>query len=139
MDVLIKGVGKADVHMLEHVADDVFDHDIAMERLLGYLDEPNNLLCVAVSDELVVGQMRAVIHQHPDRPAELYIDNAGVAPAFQRKNVATKLFAEIVRLGKERGCEDAWVGTEMDNKAAHAFYRSRGMEMQKMAMFFGKL
>ncbi|MDJ0948067.1 MAG: GNAT family N-acetyltransferase [Alphaproteobacteria bacterium] len=139
MDVLIKQVGKADAHLFRQVAEDVFDHEVDPERLARYLDEPNHLMCVAVHDGLVVGQVRAVVHKHPDRAAELYIDNAGVAPAFQRNGIATRLVAEIVRRGRARGCEDVWVGTEPDNEAAVAFYRSLGWEAQPMVSLEAKL
>jgi aminoglycoside 6'-N-acetyltransferase I len=139
MDVRIKRIGKTDAHILGHIAEDVFDHEVTAERLAGFLDEPNHILCVAVVDSLVVGQARAVVHSHPDKSPELYIDNAGVAPAFQRKGIATRMLAEIVQCGKERGCREVWVGTEMDNEPAKALYLSLGLKMQTMAMFEGTL
>ena len=107
--------------------------------LAAYLSDPNCIMVVALAGDLVVGQMRAMIHLHPDRPAELYLDNAGVAPAFQRRGIATRLFAEIARIGKERGCRDVWLGTEADNEAAKAFYRSLALKMEPMVMFHGDL
>lgn len=139
MDVVIKIVGKTDAHILEHVAEEVFDHGVTNERLASHLDEANHVMCVAVFNDLVVGQLRAVIHKHPDRAPELYIDNAGVAPAFQRKGIAKRLLAEIVRLAKERSGEEMWVGTEPDNEAAIALYRSFGLKLQPMVMLEGKL
>ena len=31
---------------------------------------------------------------------------------------------EMFRWGRELGCEEAWLGTELDNDAANALYRS---------------
>ncbi len=31
---------------------------------------------------------------------------------------------ELFRWGRELGCEEAWLGTELDNDAANALYRS---------------
>jgi aminoglycoside 6'-N-acetyltransferase I len=139
MDIRIKRIGKVDAYILGHVAEDVFDHEVTAERLASYLDEPNHILCVAVVDGLVVGQARAVVHSHPDKSPELYIDNAGVASAFQRKGIATQMLAEIIQFGKERGCREVWVGTESDNESAKALYHSLGLKMQTVAMFEGKL
>ena len=35
---------------------------------------------------VMIGQLAAIVHRHPDlRPAELYVDELGVAPRFQRQ------------------------------------------------------
>lgn len=132
-------VTQDNVHLLEQVDPDVFDHEINSECLAGYLSDPNCVMFIAIAGELVVGQMRAMIHHHPDQAAELYFDNAGVAPAFQRRGIATRLYAEIARVGKERDCREVWLGTEPDNEPAKAFYRSLGLKMQPMVMFHGEL
>lgn len=139
MNIQIEEVNKGNVHLLERVDQDIFDHEISSDCLAGYMSDPNCVMILAIAGELVVGQIRGMIHRHPDRAAELYFDNAGVAPAFQRCGIATRLFAEIVRVGKERGCRDVWLGTEPDNEPAKAFYLSLGLKMQPMVMFHGEL
>jgi ribosomal protein S18 acetylase RimI-like enzyme len=139
MDVLIQTITKDNASLLEAVAEDVFDEAIDLNYLAGYLEESNHILCVAVVNGLVVGQVRAIIHKHPDNPAELYIDNAGVAPAYQRQGIAKQLVTEIARLGQQRGCMDIWVGTESDNESAQALYQSFGLDMTDMVMFDGEL
>ena len=139
MDVLIQTITKDNASLLEAVAEDVFDEAIDLNYLAGYLEESNHILCVAVVNGLVVGLVRAIIHKHPDNPAELYIDNAGVAPAYQRQGIAKQLVTEIARLGQQRGCMDIWVGTESDNESAQALYQSFGLDMTDMVMFDGEL
>ena len=139
MDVLIQTITKDNASLLEAVAEDVFDEAIDLNYLAGYLEESNHILCVAVVNGLVVGQVRAIIHKHPDNPAELYIDNAGVAPTYQRQGIAKQLVTEIARLGQQRGCMDIWVGTESDNESAQALYQSFGLDMTDMVMFDGEL
>ena len=139
MDVLIQTITKDNASLLEAVAEDVFDEAIDLNYLAGYLEESNHILCVAVVNGLVVGQVRAIIHKHPYNPAELYIDNAGVAPAYQRQGIAKQLVTEIARLGQQRGCMDIWVGTESDNESAQALYQSFGLDMTDMVMFDGEL
>ena len=139
MNVTIEIITKDNAFLLNAVAEDVFDDVINPDYLARYLKEGNHALCVAVSDGVVIGQVRAIVHRHPDNLPELYIDNAGVTPAFQNRGVAKALVAEIVSLGKSLGCEDVWVGTEPDNEAAKALYRSVGLEMTDMVMFDGEI
>lgn len=139
MDVSIETITKENAHVLESVAEDVFDNDVSFEYLSGYLEQSNHILCVAVVNGRVVGQVRAIIHQHPDNPPELYIDNAGVTKSLQRQGIAKSLVMEIMHEGRLRGCADIWVGTEADNEPAKALYRSFGLDMTVMTMFDGEL
>ena len=46
----------------------------------------------AFADGVMIGQLAAMVHRHPDlRPAELYVDELGVAPRFQRQGIARRL------------------------------------------------
>jgi aminoglycoside 6'-N-acetyltransferase I len=82
-------------------------------------------MIVALADGVVVGQCAAVIHRHPDKVSELYIDEVGVSPTFQRQGIARKMLDAMFAIGREHGCEEAWVGTEPDNVTARALYESR--------------
>ena len=110
------------MNLLDRVAVDVFDEPILPERLATYLEHPTNLLIVAVTDGVVIGQAAAVLHHHPDKPTELYVDELGVTPEHLRRGIATRLMEEIVALGKTLGCEEVWLGTEIENAAARALY-----------------
>lgn len=79
-------------------------------------------MIVALSNGIVVGQCAAVVHRHPDKATELYIDEVGVSPAFQRQGIAREMLAAMFALGRELGCAEAWVGTEPNNIAARALY-----------------
>ncbi len=81
----------------------------------------------------------AVIHRHPDKPTELYIDEVGVAPSFQRRGIARRLLSEMLALGKALGCEEAWVGTEHDNHPARSLYQSRGAAGEPFVMYVLRL
>jgi ribosomal protein S18 acetylase RimI-like enzyme len=125
-------------NLLDQVAVDVFDEPIVPERLASYLENPANLLIVAVTEGMVIGQAAAVLHHHPDKPIELYIDEVGVTPEYQRQGVATRLMEEIVTLGKALGCEEVWLGTEIDNMAARALY-VRYAQAQEIVMYSWEL
>jgi aminoglycoside 6'-N-acetyltransferase I len=112
----------ANTVLLARVADDVFDDEIVPARVAAFLAESGHLMLLAVDDGLVVGQLAAIVHRHPDRATELYLDNLGVAPSHRRRGVARRLMEEMLELGRGLGCEEAWVGTEVDNDAARGLY-----------------
>jgi ribosomal protein S18 acetylase RimI-like enzyme len=137
--VEIRHVGPDDAMLFDRVAPDVFDAPIDKERLAAYLREPNYCMLVAMRDGEVVGQVAAVIHRHPDRPTELYIDEVGVTPALQRQGIARRMLDAMLALGKRRGCEEAWVGTEPDNVPARRLYESYGVDAETFVMYLVKL
>jgi ribosomal protein S18 acetylase RimI-like enzyme len=115
--------------VLDRVADEVFDEPVRPERLAAYLAEPGHVMLVALVGKIVVGQCAAVVHRHPDKVTELYIDEVGVAPAFQRKGIARAMVERMLAIGKELGCGEAWVGTEPDNMPARGLYE--GLEVRR--------
>lgn len=135
MDIRVVRLTAANTGLLDRVADDVFDEDIVAERLAAYLAHGTNLMFLAVAGDLVVGQVAAVIHRHPDQPTELYVDNLGVAPAFQRQGIARALVEAMFHLGRELGCEESWVATEPDNQPARRLYESLGSDGRTCVVF----
>lgn len=139
MTIRIERIDKSNAELLGEVADEVFDHAISPNRLAAFLDDPSHVLFIAMSGPLVVGHARAVIHKHPDQAPDLFIDNLGVAPSFQRKGIATRLINALMEAGRQNGCEEVWVGTEPENVRARSFYKSLGLTEQSIAMFDGKV
>ncbi|TIT78540.1 MAG: GNAT family N-acetyltransferase [Mesorhizobium sp.] len=125
MTVEIRRLHPGDDALVMQVAEEVFDEPVRPDRLAAYLASPGHFMIVAIVDQIVVGQCAAVIHRHPDKVSERYIDEVGVAPAFQRQGIARKMLDAVFALGREHGCEEAWVGTEPDNGPARALYESR--------------
>src|SRR5262245_33352485 len=122
----IRQVGPGDAGLFERVAVDVFDVPMDARRLAAYLAEPCHYMLVALLAGEVVAQVAAVVHRHPDKPTELYVDEVGVTPALQRQGIARKMLDRMFALGKSLGCEEVWVGTEHDNLAARGLYETRG-------------
>jgi ribosomal protein S18 acetylase RimI-like enzyme len=139
MDIQIKHLKVGDEAILGRVAIDVFDEAIDLNYLRIYLAEANHHLIVAIKEGEVVGQIRAVIHKHPDRADELYIDNLGVTPTLQRQGNATKLLNAMLGLGKSLGCEEAWLATESNKGQAKGFYESYSIKPEGMAFYLFKL
>jgi ribosomal protein S18 acetylase RimI-like enzyme len=123
MTVELKRLSPGDLHVLDNVADDVFDEPIRPDRLRRYLAEPGHLMIVAIDDGVVVAQCAAVVHYHPDKVTELYVDEVGTATSHLRRGIARRLMAAMFDWGRELGCRESWLGTETDNTAANALYR----------------
>jgi aminoglycoside 6'-N-acetyltransferase I len=123
MSIALRRMQPGDEAAFERIAPEVFDEPVHPERLAAYLLEPGHLLLLAVEDDCVVGQCAAVIHRHPDKPTELYIDEVGTASTHRRQGIALRLVEAMFEWGRELGCTEAWLGTELDNDAAIALYR----------------
>jgi len=139
MNIVLRRLTAGDAFVLDSVAEDVFDGPIDAERLAAYLAEPSHVMMVAMAGERVIGQCAAVVHRHPDKATELYIDEIGVAPEFKRKGVARRLLEGMLALGKALGCGEAWVGTESDNQPARGLYEKQGATAETFAMYVIKL
>lgn len=135
MDVEILRLGPGDAHVLDRVAPEVFDEPVRADRLAAYLAEPGHVLFVALKDGEVVAQVACVIHRHPDKATELYVDEVGVTPALHRQGIAKRMVQQAFAWGRDQGCEEAWVGTEPDNVPAIALYRSLDEEPVAFVMF----
>jgi len=88
-----------------------------------------------MSEGMVIGQLLAAVHRHPDKPTELYIDDLAAAPTHQRQGIASELVIRAVAIGREAGCEEIWVLTEPGNEATIALYGSFGWRQGLAHMF----
>ena len=121
--------------LLDRIAEDVFDEPVRPDRLAAYLADPGHVMLVAVSDGIVIGQCAAIVHRHPDKVTELYIDEVGVTPAFRRKGIGRAMVERMLAIGKELGCGEAWVGTEPDNLPARGLYERLGVSSGEAEIF----
>lgn len=123
MSLFVRRLGPGDSALLDAIGNDVFDEPVHAGRLAAYLVAPGHLMVLAFDAGLVVGQCAAVIHRHPDKPTELYVDEVGTASTHRRRGIARMMLDEMFAWGRELGCEEAWLGTELDNDPAIALYR----------------
>jgi len=135
MSVELHRVTVGDVELFDRVAGEVFDGPIVPERLRHYLAEPGHVMILAIEDGVVVGQCAAVIHRHPDKVTELYIDELGTAPSHQRQGIGRRMIDAMFEWGRELGCKESWLGTELDNVAANALYRAIDGRRDTMAYY----
>jgi aminoglycoside 6'-N-acetyltransferase I len=135
MAIEFKLLRPADAAVLDRVAEGVFDEPIDPERRTAYLAEPNHHLLVAVADGVVVGQVAAVVHRHPDKAPELYIDEVGVGDEWLRRGIARQMMEKMFAYGRSIGCAESWVATESDNVPAIELYRGFGAGPVHMVYF----
>ena len=129
-----------DEGLLDQIAEEVFDDPIDHAKLTHYLSQPGHHLFVAIEKGVVVGQLTALSYQHPEnRPGDFYIDEVGVSPSTRRRGIATRLMAAALTLGKQLGCAEAWLGTEINNREAQAFYESLGRKADPVLYYTFKL
>ncbi|MHA6689194.1 GNAT family N-acetyltransferase [Devosia sp. A449] len=139
MGIAIKRITQADTALFGNIGVDVFDEPIHPGRLEAYLAQPGHLMVLALEDELVVGQCAGVVHHHPDKVTELYVDEVGTASSHLRQGIAAAMLAELFVWGRELGCDEAWLGTELDNVAANGLYRRFDGAAETMAYYEFKL
>lgn len=135
MDLQITLLSRFNLHLLEQVAPDVFDQPVDPPRLPAYLSDPAQRLFLAVTDGQVIGQLKAVIHRHIEKPPDLFIEELGVSPAYQRRGVATALSVSATTLAENLGCSEIWLATEPENEAANALYRNLQMAGQHVVVY----
>ena len=126
----------SNAHLLGKVAEGVFDHAIDPGRLDTYLAGSANWMCVALVDGLVVGMLMAVIHTHPDKETELFLDEIGTGDDWRRKGIAKALMGELFARADAEGIEEIWLGTEPDNLPARGLYESFRHEREDAVIYY---
>ncbi len=135
MTIEIRVLPSGDAQTLERVAPDVFDHPIDPALSTEFADDPRHHLAVALDTDTIVGMASAVHYVHPDKRPELWINEVGVAPAYQRTGLGRRLMQALFAFGRELGCGEAWVATEPDNEAANGLYTAIGGEAEPSVIY----
>ncbi|MBC55247.1 MAG: GNAT family N-acetyltransferase [Gammaproteobacteria bacterium] len=126
--ITIHRVTPDNTSVLTRVDDDVFDNPVQPALLNDFLANPSNLLVVAVADDTVVGMATGIAYVHPDKPLQLFVNEVGVSPRYQRQGIGKDLVDSLLEHGKQLGCVEAWVATEVGNTPARALYHKLGGE-----------
>lgn len=131
----VRLLGSDEAAVLERVAPDVFDEPVDPRRSAEFLADARHHLAVALDGDVVVGMASAVDYVHPDKPVQLWINELGVAPPFQRRGLGRRLLEVLLERGRELGCREAWLGTEPDNEAACGLYAAAGGSPETFVMY----
>jgi ribosomal protein S18 acetylase RimI-like enzyme len=131
----VRRLGREDASVLERVVDGVFDETVDASLTREFLNDPRHHLIVALSDDHVVGMITAVDYVHPDKPAQLWINEVGVAPSHQRHGIGRAMLQAMLAHGRSLGCTEAWLGTEHDNVAARGLYEDAGSKPEPFVLY----
>ncbi|MEM7080610.1 MAG: GNAT family N-acetyltransferase [Pseudomonadota bacterium] len=73
----------------------------------------------------LLGMASARIEMKPyGRGLWLYVDEMDVCVDHRRRGVGQALMTALLQIAEDAGCEELWLGTEVDNTAANALYTS---------------
>lgn len=133
--LIIKILTQNDISLLQNAANDLFDQSIDEKLASEFLNDPRHHIVVAIFNEQIVGFASALHYIHPDKPAELWINEVGVAEEHQNKGIAKAIMKQLFQLGKNLGCASAWVLTESDNLPANRLYQSIGGEKSEATLY----
>lgn len=129
-------IGADNADLLARIAPGVFDDAIDPRRLVTYLSNPANWLCVALVDGLVVGMVMAVVHTHPDKETELFLDEIGTGDDWRRQGIARALIFKLFERADAEGIEEIWLGTETDNLPARGLYEGFRHEREDAVIYY---
>lgn len=126
IEAAIRVLGRDDLAALDAVAPEVFDGPVNPRWAREFLADPRHHLAVALVEGTVVGMASGVHYLHPDKAPELWVNEVGVAPTHQNKGIGRRLLQALFARGRELGCTQGWVGTDIHNSAARRLYRAVG-------------
>ena len=123
---VVRALGPGDAGLLTHAAAGVFDNAVKASLAAEFLDDPRHHLVVAIDSGQVVGFVSAVHYVHPDKAAELWLNEVSVASTHQNRGVGRQMLQNMLGLGRELGCWSAWVLTDRANTPAMRLYAAAG-------------
>ena len=118
MSIKIQLLTKDRAPLLSNVAPEVFDCEIKPRYVQAFLEDPRHVMYIATEDQVVVGMASAVEYFHPDKPAQLWINEVGVALTHRRRGIGKRLIKALIAEAEDRKCAYAWLGTDADNTPA---------------------
>jgi ribosomal protein S18 acetylase RimI-like enzyme len=127
--VTVRILATSEHSVLEYVAPDVFDEPVQPELAKQFLRDERHHLAVAISQEgQVVGMASGVHYVHPDKAAQMFINEVGVSQSYEGQGIGKRLLAALLARASELGCTEAWTATEPENTRAQALYSRAGGE-----------
>ncbi|MFK7731116.1 MAG: GNAT family N-acetyltransferase [Pseudomonadales bacterium] len=107
------------------VENDIGEGEYTAEGLHRYLLQSGHIfLSASVNGEFAGMAAAAILEKAYANNRWLYVDELDVAANFRRLGVGAAIMRFLLRLAKEHECMELWLGTETDNVAAKALYKS---------------
>ena len=126
MDIEIRALGPCDGELLLNAAHGVFDNPPRSKLTAEFLSDPRHHIVVALHSARVVGFISAVHYVHPDKGAELWLNEVSVASPYQNQRIGHRMLQHMLAHGRQLGCRCAWVLTDGANTPAMRLYAAAG-------------
>ena len=136
MGIELKVLGPGDDAILRNTAPEVLDRGIDWDLAREFLNDPRHHFVAAMDGGVVVGFASGVHYIHPDKPAQMFINEVGVAETHRGRGIGRKVVQRIVELARELECSEAWVLTDRENEAALRMYERAGGKREKTQEMF---
>lgn len=109
------------------------------EQLIAIFNDDKTPVFVYESDGVVLGYIFCIFRQFLQNETmtdvkTLYIDDLCVDESARGQHVGTKLYEYVLQFAKEHGCYNITLNVWADNVNAVRFYKSMGMEVQRLIM-----
>jgi ribosomal protein S18 acetylase RimI-like enzyme len=114
------------VYKAEDLADYLQRQDTVFIACYDSASRQNNLLGIASA--------RIQIKPY-DKELWLYIDEVDVCADQRKKGAGKAMMRELIAIARESGCQEVWLGTEVDNIPANALYKS--LQPDEVEQFVG--
>lgn len=122
----LKILEPGDRAILDDIAPGVFDNPVDPALVAQFLGDHRHHLAVAIDGDQVVGFASGVHYVHPDKAAEMWINEVAVAPSHHGRGLGKAVMRTLLEHAKRLGCREAWILTDRTNQAAMRLYASAG-------------
>ena len=136
MSITVRLLRRDEAHVLDNVADDVFDDPVDPRWCAEFFADPRHHLVVALDGDYVVGMASGVHYVHPDKAPELWINEVAVASTHHNQGIGRRLVTTLVDHGRTLGCVEAWVLTSPTNEPAKRMYRAAGAAADELSVMY---
>ena len=121
---------------------DIFRSDAqkyGASQVIDMLDKPGTPIFIAADGETVLGYCFCFVKTHEKDPVicdftELYIDDLCIDEKCRGQGIGKALYEAACRYARQRGCYSVTLNVWSCNESAMAFYKSLGMQPQKIGM-----
>jgi ribosomal protein S18 acetylase RimI-like enzyme len=107
-------------------AEHLYDGLARAEWAERFLAAPGHLMMIAYVDGAPAGMVSGIEMLHPDKGSEMCLYELSVDEVYRRHGIGRALVEALLKVARERGCYDMWIGLDTDNDPALATYRSAG-------------
>ena len=135
-EITIRQIGPDDLRLLMSVRPGLFDNPLDPEQACAFLNDDRNWLFLAFDGGEAVGMASGTVLLHPDKQPALFINEVGVRDSHLRRGIGKQVTQALIDYARADGIKGIWLGTEPDNAAACALYRSLGGD-EVPGVFFG--